>query len=355
MAQFHTLTVTDIQPTTRDAVVVTLQPENGADFSFTQGQYLTFRKEFDGEELRRSYSICSGTHDGALRVGIKRVDGGAFSTWANENLKVGERLEAMPPMGNFHAPLQPEAARHYLMIAAGSGITPILSLTKTILAEEPKADITLLYSNRAVNTVMFREELEDLKNLNMTRLNLVHVLSGGGQDIDLLSGRLDTEKCDALFEKMIDISRIDLAFICGPEEMMKTAAAALESRGLGKDAIKYELFAASQAGRAKKRAVSKVAQNAKATKATIILDGTRHTLDIAPDQSVLEAALAQSIEAPYACTAGVCSTCMARLTEGAVEMVANHALEDYEVEAGRILTCQAHPTSETITVDYDQH
>ena len=234
MAQFYPLTVTEIRRDTRDAVVVTLAPlvDTAEAFRFVQGQYLTFRRRFDGEEMRRSYSICAGVDDGVLRVGVKRVEGGWFSTFMNEELKVGDTLEAMAPMGNFHAPLAPERARRYLGFAGGSGITPMISLIRTIMAREPKSSFTLVYGNRVTSAIMFREELEDLKNLNLGRLNIVHILESEAGEIDLFSGRLDREKCDALFSRWIDVKGADLAFICGPEPMMLAVADALKALGL---------------------------------------------------------------------------------------------------------------------------
>ncbi len=232
MARFHNLTVTDIQKTIRDAVVVTLTPEDPEAFDFTQGQYLTFRRDFDGQELRRSYSICSGLDDGKLQVGIKRVDGGAFSTWANEELATGAMIEAMPPMGNFHIPLDATTNRHYLGFAGGSGITPVLSIIKTTLAREPQSEFTLVYANKAVTTIMFREELEDLKNRYMGRFNVIHILESDAQEIDLFTGLVDEAKCAALFKNWIDIKSVDTAFICGPEPMMLGIAKALRDHGL---------------------------------------------------------------------------------------------------------------------------
>ena len=194
MARFHELTVTDIHKTIRDAVVVTLKPQDAEAFDFIQGQYLTLRHDFDGEELRRSYSICAGRNEGILQVGIKRVEGGAFSTWANQDLKVGDTIEAMPPVGGFHTDLDPAAARHYLGFAGGSGITPVLSIIKTALATEPRSSFTLVYANKGVNTIMFREELEDLKNLYMGRFNVIHVLETDAQEIDLFTGLVTEEK-----------------------------------------------------------------------------------------------------------------------------------------------------------------
>ncbi len=354
MARFHPLVVTDIHRTIRDAVVLTLQPEEPEAFDFIQGQYLTFRHSFDGEELRRSYSICAGKDDGMLQVGIKKVDGGAFSTWANAALKVGDRLEAMPPMGQFHVPLLPDQGRHYLGFAGGSGITPILSILRTVLEREPSSQFTLVYANRAVNSIMFREELGDLKNRFMARLNVIHVLEQNADDSGVFTGRVDAEKCALLFKHWINPDDVDVAFICGPEPMMQTISDALQSHGLPKDKIKFELFASGQPGRLKRPVQSsQLAQHA--TSATVTLDGESRSFDVAPDQSLLEAALANSIDAPFACKAGVCSTCRAKLTLGEVEMAANHALEDGEVARGYILTCQSYPLTDKVAFDYDSH
>ncbi|HBS49248.1 MAG TPA: phenylacetic acid degradation protein [Rhodobacteraceae bacterium] len=342
MARFHELVVTDIQKTIRDAVVVTLQPEAGAEdaFAFTQGQYLTFRRAFDGEELRRSYSICAGLDDGCLQVGIKRVDGGAFSTWANEALQVGDRLEAMAPMGSFHTPIEPAAAKTYLGFAGGSGITPVLSIIRTVLAREPRSTFTLVYANKGVTSIMFREELEDLKNIHMGRFNVIHVLEQDTQEIDLFTGLVTKEKCAELFQHWIDVENTDTAFICGPEPMMLGIASALRAHGLEDSQIKFELFASAQPGRLKRPAVSRdAAKSANQTRAAITLDGSTQTVEMPKDLSILDAALQNNLDAPYACKAGVCSTCRCRVLEGEVEMVANHALEDYEVEKGYVLSC----------------
>lgn len=357
MPRFHELEVTDIRKTIRDAVVVTLKPVNGsADaFDFTQGQYLTFRRDFDGQEIRRSYSICAGRDDGVLQVGIKRVEGGAFSTWANSALRVGDRLEAMPPEGRFFIPLDPGSARHYLGFAGGSGITPVLSIIKTTLAREPRSRFTLVYANRAVNSIMFREELEDLKNAHMGRFNVIHVLESDAQEIDLFTGMVTEEKCADLFAHWIDIESVDTAFICGPEPMMKGITAALKSAGLEDRQIRYELFASSQPGRLPHPAGGAPGDaEGQSHRVAITLDGATRTVEIGPGTSVLEAALHNDMDAPFSCRAGVCSTCRCRLLEGEVDMRANHALEDYEVESGVILSCQSYPLSESIRVDYDQ-
>lgn len=357
MARFHDLEVTDVRKTIRDAVVVSLKPTNGSasEFDFTQGQYLTFRQDFDGEELRRSYSICAGKDDGILQVGIKRVDGGAFSTWANTELKVGDTLAAMPPMGTFFTPLDAGAEKSYLGFAGGSGVTPVLSILKTTLAAEPKSSFTLVYANKGVNTIMFREELEDLKNTYMGRFNVIHILESDAQEIDLFTGLVTEEKCAQLFESWIDIKSVDTAFICGPEPMMLGIASALRTAGLDDSQIKFELFASAQPGRAKRKVSAEDAASAgnQAT-AAITLDGATQTIQMGKDMSILDAALENAMDAPYACKAGVCSTCRCKVVEGEVEMVINHALEDYEVEKGYVLSCQAFPITDKVVVDYDQ-
>jgi len=355
MARFHPLEVTDVRKTIRDAVVVTLKPADHADFGFVQGQYLTFRREFDGVEIRRSYSICAGLDEGTLQVGIKKVDGGAFSTWANEDLRPGTTLDAMPPMGSFHTPLDPAAARNYIGFAGGSGITPVLSILKTVLVREPASTFTLIYANRGVNTIMFREELEDLKNQHMNRLTVIHVLETDSQDIDLFTGRVTEQKCAELFRHWVDIGSVDTAFICGPEPMMLGIAAALRAHGLDEAQIKFELFASAQPGRLHRRAVStRTGKAANTAEARVTIDGASRSFSMAKDQTVLEAALANDLDAPFACKAGVCSTCKCKVLDGEVEMVANHALEDYEVEQGYVLSCQSFPVTDTLVVDYDQ-
>lgn len=349
--------VAGVKRETRDSVILTLEPaETDRDkFKFVQGQYLTFRRVIEGEELRRSYSICAGVNDGILRVGIKRVDGGAFSTFANEEVKTGDLLDAMAPTGNFHSPLNPALARRYLGFAGGSGITPMISIVKTVLEAEPQSAFTLVYGNRAAGAVMFREELEDLKNSHLGRLRVVHILETDSADIDLFTGRLDHAKCEALFGAWLDVKSADLAFICGPPPMMTAVSETLQAHGMDAAAIKTELFASAQPGRAARKAAAANAQNPDRSIATIVIDGVARDIEIAQNrQSVLEAALQANIDAPYACRAGVCSTCRAKLLEGEIEMDQNYALDDDDVARGYILTCQSHPRSKRIVVDYDQ-
>lgn len=357
MARFHNLEVVNIKKDTRHAVVITLKPAaNDADkFKFIQGQYLTFKKEFEGEEVRRSYSICSGVNDNELRVGIKQVEGGWFSTWANKELKVGDTLETMPPNGRFYSDLEPELAKSYLAFAAGSGITPMISLVKTILETEPLSKITLVYANRSVNTIMFKEELFDLKNIYMERFALLNILSQSDEGIDILNGRLTKDKCDRLFTSWVEPAQFDKAFICGPEDMTLTVSERLEAHGLSKPNIKFELFKSTPTKKRRKLPQSEL-DNEKTVKATIIIDGARSEFKMpAKGVSVLEAAMDQDMDIPFSCKAGVCSTCSAKVLTGEVEMLVNHGLEDYEVKRGLVLTCQAYPISEEIVIDYDQH
>jgi len=357
MAAFFPLTVEKIEPDTRNAVIVTLAPpeKSKAEFAYIQGQYLTFKKTFEGEELRRSYSICSGVNDNKLRVGIKKVDGGWFSSWANDELKVGDVLEAMPPNGRFYAPLEPERRKQYLAFAGGSGITPMISLIKTVMEEEPLSTLTLIYANRAVNTIMFKEELGDLKNVYMERLSILHVLEHDSGDIDLFNGRVDREKCDRLFKTWIDVKQTDLAFICGPEPMMLGIRDTLMAHGMDEKSIKFELFKSAHPKKAREKSAADV-DGSKKVKATIIIDGTAQTFQMpSKNTSVLEAAMQADIDAPFSCQAGVCSTCSAKIVKGEVEMMANYGLEDYEVRRGFVLTCQAYPVTDEIVIDYDQH
>lgn len=344
--QFTPLTVTDVRTTTRDAVVVTLD----APFDWTQGQYLTVRRDFDGTEIRRSYSICTAPGT-PCQIAIKRVEGGAFSTWANEDLSPGDTLDTMPPAGRFHTPLDPQAATTYLLVAAGSGITPILSIARTVLIHEPLSRITLLYANRAVNSIMFQTELDDLKSQHLTRLQILHILKQDAQDIPLFTGRIDAAKLDALFDGWLDPTTFDRAFICGPEALMHTVSDSLQNHGMPKPDIHVELFASSQPGRLPQSA--RTAQPTKPTLATIRIDGVPHTITMDRDQSILEAARENALDPPFACKAGVCSTCMCRVVEGEVEMVQNHALDDDEVNRGYVLSCQSYPLTDRLVIEYD--
>ncbi|MEQ8654385.1 MAG: 1,2-phenylacetyl-CoA epoxidase subunit PaaE [Kiloniellales bacterium] len=358
MVRFLPLTVTEVRRETRDSVVLTLEPRalDRDAFDFLPGQYLTFRKSIEGEELRRSYSICSMRGNGHIQVGIKKVPDGLFSTWANEQLAPGEALEAMAPMGSFTTAFLPTEARHHLFFAAGSGITPVLSLVKSVLKREPKSRVTLVYGNRSSSSIMFREELEDLKNLHLGRFTLLHILTRESQEIDLFNGRIDGQKCAQLFRYWIDPAGVDQAFICGPQSMMTSVSQALREAGLGEHQIKFELFASGQQTRRRRQAEEGGStSSAQACQATVQLDGRSRSFEMKKGEiSILDAAMAEGLDVPYACKGGVCSTCRAMLLEGEVDMDANFALEDYEVRRGYILTCQSYPATDRVVVDYDQ-
>lgn len=354
--KFYPLRVTEIRKDTRDAVVVTFKPgdADAAHFDYIPGQYLTFKKVFEGEELRRSYSICSSANDNELRVGIKKVDGGWFSGWANSELEVGDIIETMPPQGKFHGVLEPEKGKNYLMFAVGSGITPILGLTKTILESEPDSKVILTYVNRSFNTIMFREELSDLKDRFLTRFSVLHVLKTDAGDIDILNGRMDDDKLDQLFTRWMAPAAADSAFICGPKDLLFLISEKLQAHGLAKDKIKFELFASAPPTKSRPKTVGDSTK--KDVKATVIIDGQTRVFEMSRSgETFLEAALDANIELPFSCKGGVCSTCCAKVIKGEVEMQTNYALEDYEVERGLALTCQAIPLTDEVTISFDEH
>ena len=355
MSKFYPLTVAKVKHETRDAIAVTFDvpPELKSQFAYQQGQHLTLRAMIDGEDVRRSYSICSAVQDDSLRVAIKRTPGGLFSTWANQHLQPGATLEVMPPMGHFNVPLEPASARHYLAFAAGSGITPILSIVKTTLLAEPNSRFTIVYGNRASSSVIFRDELTDLKDSYMNRLKLVYVMSREQQDIELFNGRITEEKCGHFLRQWIDIRDIDVAFICGPEDMMHGVSRSLQEAGLTKEKIRIELFAASiPKHEHKPRKVEAGVQHQ--TEVTVIMDGSAASFTMDKDkESLLDAGLRAGIDMRYSCKGGVCSTCRCKVLEGQVEMDVNYALEDYEVARGFVLSCQSFPITDRVVVDFD--
>lgn len=361
MQDFLPLTVTAVDRDTAQSVAVTLapRPEDAARFAFRPGQHLIFRRDFDGEELRRSYSICAGPGE-ALRIGVKHVLGGAFSGLMNGEIKVGDVLEAGPPEGRFHAPDAP-AGGHFLGVAAGSGITPVLAIAKAVLSEDPAARFTLIYGNRAQASVMFRSELAALKDRFMARLAVLHVFSGEGQEIELFSGRIDGAKVAALADTgWLRLEGVAGAFLCGPGDMIESVKAGLVAAGMAPDAIHHEMFGAPQQGRAARAAAEALAEAARAAgdMAEVIVrqDGAETRFRM-PRQgaNVLDAAMEAGVDAPWSCKAGVCATCVARVVEGEAEMAQNWALEDHEVRDGYVLTCQCRPVSDRLVLEYDAH
>ena len=356
MSKFHPLTIARIAPETRDAVAISfaVPPELAEAYRYREGQHLTLRADIGGADVRRSYSICSAVQDGALRIAVKKSPGGVFSTWANDALKAGDTVDVMPPLGHFNVPLDAAHARHYLGFAAGSGITPLLSIVKTTLAAEPRSRFTLVYANRASGTVMFREELAALKDRNLGRFNLVHVLSREAQDVDMLHGRIDREKADALLAHWVPLADVDTAFVCGPEGMMDAVVGALKGRGFPDAKIKVERFAASIPKHVHVAAAAPAPGHAEC-EVTVVIDGATRTFALAKGkENVLEAGLRNGVELPYSCKGGVCSTCRCRLTDGEVDMDVNFALEDYEVARGYILACQSYPVTDKVSVTFDE-
>jgi ring-1,2-phenylacetyl-CoA epoxidase subunit PaaE len=356
LSKFHSLPVASVERETRDAVAITfaVPAELRRSFRFEQGQHLTLRARIAGQDVRRSYSICSAVQDDTLRIAVKKTQGGVFSMWANETLKAGDRVDVMPPLGHFNVALDPAARRHYLGIAAGSGITPLLSIVKTTLPAEPSSRFTLIYGNRASATVMFKEELAALKDRYLGRFNLVHVLSREAQDIELLHGRIDRAKADALLARWVPLPDIDTAFVCGPEGMMTAVIAALRGRGFPEPRIRIERFAAS-IPKHTHVALKEPEPGHTQCAVTVVLDGaTRSFVLEKGKENIIEAGLRSGIELPYSCKGGVCSTCLAKLVSGEVDMDVNFALEDYEVARGFVLTCQSYPVTDAVTVDYDQ-
>jgi ring-1,2-phenylacetyl-CoA epoxidase subunit PaaE len=353
--RFYELKVSDIRPETADCVSVALEvPADLKEaFVFTPGQYLTFKIGLAGQEIRRSYSICAAPADNELRVAIKAVKGGKFSTLANTMLKKGDMLEVMPPMGNF---IPKHLGKHYLAFAAGSGITPIMGIMKDVLQREPDSTFTLVYGNRNRNTIIFREEIEGLKNRYMDRLRVYHVLSRELMDVDLFNGRIDAAKCEQLCEKLIDLKKIDEAFLCGPEEMILSVREKLLALGMPQASVHLELFTSPDQPKTshEKWKEEHAADEGPMSKVSIRLDGVTFDLDLAYNgDSVLDAALAHGADLPYACKGGVCSTCRAKIVEGEVEMEVNYALEPDEVAKGYVLTCQSHPKTDRVVVDFD--
>lgn len=355
---FHPLRVRSVQPDTAEAVIVSFDvPQDLRPvFGFTQGQYLTLRKDIDGQDLRRSYSICAGVDDGELRVGVRKVRGGVFSNWINEHLKPGDTINVMAPQGRFFVPIEPQARRHHVGIAGGSGITPILSIMKTVLAREPGSRFTLVYGNRKLRSTMFKEELDDLKDKYLSRLVIHHVFSDEHTESDINMGLVNRDKLAEFLATLVPAAGIDHAYVCGPFEMNDQAEAALLAAGVPEERIHIERFGIAQQATGQVGAVVHQAQPGDAVKAriTIVRDGLQREIAFSREQpSILDAAAAAGLEVPFSCTSGVCGTCRAKLVEGQVRMERNFALDKKEVAAGYVLTCQAHPLTERVVLSFD--
>jgi len=351
--EFHKLKVSDLRRETPDAVSIAFDipaPLRDA-YRFHPGQHLTLKINESGKELRRSYSICAGMDDKELRIAVKKVDGGSVSSWVNEKLCAGDEIEVMTPQGRFGVEPAPDEARNYLAIAAGSGITPINSMIRTTLAREPKSRFILIYGNRNGRSIMFKDQLEDLKDQFLDRLVLHHVLSREPQEIALLSGRLDQDKITSLLKSTLPAEKIAHAFLCGPGGLITEGEAALRAYGLPDARIHVEYFSTDGLPVATKNPA--ISDNADVN-ASITLNGVQYDVPMKAGETIVDAGLRAGLDMPFSCKGGMCCTCRAKLIGGDVEMEHNFSLEDWEMKAGFVLTCQARPTTGTVAVDYDQ-
>lgn len=355
MSKFHRIKIADIYKETKDCSVISFEipVELQEEFQYSQGQHLTLKSSIDGKEERRSYSLCSSPIENKWKVAVKKINGGVFSTFVNEKIKKGDYLELMPPNGDFFIPVNPSESKNYIAFAAGSGITPILSIIKTHLALEPQSTFKLFYLNRTVKSIIFKEEIELLKNKYFDRFEIFHFLTKEHRNIELLNGRFTKEKLQVLSSKIIDIPAIDDCFICGPEEMIFLIRDELVSAGLSQDKIHFELFSTGNSEEDKQRISKILEQKVEGTEVTIIDGGKEFHFTMDDDfDNILDGALAAGADLPFACKGGVCSTCRCQIISGTVEMKINYALDENEVAKGLILSCQAVPTSKNVVIEF---
>lgn len=353
---FHRLTVAEVVPETADASSIrfAVPPELADTFAFKPGQHLTLKAEIGGEEVRRNYSLCVAPQDGEVKVTVKRIAGGVFSNWANDNLKAGDAIDVMPPHGSFTWDFDPRAANHYVGFAGGSGITPVMSLLKTALATEPESRFTLFYGNRDSQSVIFLEELARLKNRHMGRLEVHHFLADEMEDIELFNGMLDRDKCGEILSCLVDPAEVAAFFICGPGPMMDAAEGALCDSSVPREKIHLERFTADRPPEALQAQLREMSREAEGATMLVTLDGRKRRIAFdAGAGNILDSARLAGLGAPFACKAGVCATCRARVVSGEVEMAARYGLSDEEVAAGYVLTCQSVPKGEGVEIDYD--
>ena len=354
--EFHRLRVAEVKRETPDAVSVRFElPEalRGA-FAFKAGQHLTFRRNFGGEEVRRNYSVCVSPSEGVLKIGVKKIAGGVFSGWVNDELKAGDELEVMAPHGSFCWSFDPSARREYVAFAGGSGITPILSLMKTALAMEPDSRFTLFYGNRNSFGVMFLEEIAGLKDRYIDRLSVFHFLEEEEEEIELFNGRLDNAKVQEVLTTLVKPSDIDAFFICGPGPMMDAVEEALLSKNVEKPRILIERFTTGPLSAAQAAAARALEEKAAGLKMSVTLNGRRMQVAFDPaNHSILDNVRSAGLPAPFACKGGVCATCRAKVTAGEVSMKVNYGLSEQEIAEGYVLTCQATPLTEGVALTYD--
>ena len=356
MADFHSVKIADIYKETKDTVVVTFDiPEQVQPiFKYTQGQHLTLRKIIDDQDIRRTYSLCSGPFENKWKVAIKQIPGGIFSTFANNDLKIGDTIEIMEPSGNFFVDVDTSKPNNYIAFAAGSGITPLLSIIKTHLTLEPESTFKLFYLNRTTKSIIFKEEIEQLKNRFFERFHVFYFLTQEQRDIEFLNGRFDKEKLQILTKTFIDIEDTSHCFICGPQDMIFLIRDELEAAGLEKNRIHYELFFSGDTKESKLHIAEVLEHKVDGTKVTIVDGGKEFHFVMDEDHdTILDGALAAGADLPFACKGGVCSTCKCKLIDGQIEMKVNYALEENEVQQNFILSCQAVPISKKVVVDFD--
>lgn len=356
MAAFHPLEVVDIKRETVEAVSILLKiPEELAeDFKFIPGQYVMFKQEINGETIKRSYSISSSPQEGELRVGVKEIPDGRFSTFANRKLKVGDVLETLAPRGRFILETEPTNKKHYVSFCAGSGVTPIVSMMKHALETEPMSKFTVFYGNRYASTIIYVDEISALKNRFPDRLEVHYVMSKEDMGSDLFRGRIDEEKIRKYSEVLFDPLEVDAYYMCGPEQIIHAARKVLEEKGVDQDKLFFELFGKSNPTAGPEKPIEPELKKSVKSHIKIVMDGDEFEFDIAPGTtSILDAADQAGLDVPYSCKGGVCCTCLARVKEGEVSMELNYSLTDKEVEEGLVLTCQAHPKTDHVTVDYD--
>lgn len=355
--RFHKLKVKDIRRETNDAVSIALDIpiELVPAYQYEPGQHLTFRTTINDEEVRRSYSVCTGLYENELRVAVKKQPFGKFSTFANDVLKVGDEIDVMTPLGLFTTEIKEDTEKSFLFFAGGSGITPVISLIKTILHTAKKSDVTLVYGNRGFNHIIFREQFEDLKNENMDRFSLVHVFSDEKIGNELLEGILNKEKILIFGDTIFKDQKFDEVFVCGPKPMIFAVKEIFEESGYSTNQIHFELFTSPEDDKKKEVKPRISDEKGEGTDVTVIIDGEEIYFKLRQDgMSVLDAANQAAADAPYSCKGGVCSTCKARVIEGEVVMDANYALEEDELNAGYVLTCQSHPTTKKLVISYDE-
>lgn len=360
LVNFYKLPIKELSKETADAVKISFKipGELTSRFSYLAGQYLTFRINRNGEELRRCYSICSEPEEELISIAVKKVPGGRFSIWANEQLSVGDELEVMPPDGRFIHASAASSAQHYLCVAAGSGITPIFSIIKTILKSEPTSRVTLVFGNQKVSSILFLQPLESLKNQFMDRIQIIHVLSRESREASVLNGRIDGEKLLALSPSLFQLETITTTYICGPEPMINDVSKALRMAGKDSADIHYELFGAPTSGAEEDLASiyeTSIMDSDKRNTVTLIVDGRQVSLDMSTEgKSILDAALDANLDLPFACKGGVCGTCRAKVVKGKVRMDSQSVLSISDIENGAVLTCRAHPTTDEVSINFDR-